>query len=132
MMTMTVTGSCVSVCAGFCFSGTSVSFVSGRTGLEFTGREFLRERKFCAAGEKKQANNYTRAPDMSWPVCEGAAKPTRFRPSGGKCAAPWHCRSASHFCVQVLCRYLKILESITTYPSRHVDINIVKVMTNVA
>jgi hypothetical protein len=108
MMTMmTVNGSGMSLSAGFGFSGTSVSFVSGRTGLEFTGRKFLRERKFCAAGEKKQANNYTRAPDMGWPVCEGSAKPTRFCPSGGKCAARWHCRSVSHFCVQVLCRISK-------------------------
>ena len=52
MMTTTVSGGvsgcCVSLCAGYGFSGTSVCFVSCRTGLEF-----LRERKFCAAGEKK-------------------------------------------------------------------------------
>ena len=59
MMTTTVSGGvsgcCVSLCAGYGFSGTSVCFVSCRTGLEF-----LRERKFCAAGEKKQTNDYTR------------------------------------------------------------------------
>jgi hypothetical protein len=64
MVTMTVTGSCVSICAGFGFSGTGVCFVSCRTGLKFTRLEFLRERKFCAAGEKKQANDDTSAPDM--------------------------------------------------------------------
>jgi hypothetical protein len=74
MMTMTMPGSGMSLCAGFSLSGTSVSFVSCRTGLEFTGLEFLRERKFCAAAEKKQANNYTRAPDMGWPVCGCTAK----------------------------------------------------------
>jgi hypothetical protein len=56
MMTVAVTGSCVSLCAGFSFSGISMSC---RTGPQFTGLEFLRERKFCAAGEKKQTNDYT-------------------------------------------------------------------------
>ena len=64
MMTTTVSGGvsgcCVSLCAGYGFSGTSVCFVSCRTGLKFTRLEFLRERKFCAAGEKKQTNDYTR------------------------------------------------------------------------
>jgi hypothetical protein len=64
MTTMSVSGSCVSVCAGFCFSGGSMSFVSCRTGLEFTRLEFLRERKFCAAGEKKQADDCTSAHDI--------------------------------------------------------------------
>jgi hypothetical protein len=49
MVTMTVAGSCVSLCADFSFSGTGVSFVSCRTHLEFTVLEFLGERKFCAA-----------------------------------------------------------------------------------
>jgi hypothetical protein len=57
MMTMTVNGSCVSLCADYSLSGTSVSC---RTHLEFTVLEFLRERKFCAAAEKNQTNDYTR------------------------------------------------------------------------
>ena len=61
MMMMTVTGSCVSLCADLSFSGASVLCVSHRTGLEFTAPEFLRERKFCAAGEKKQTNDETGA-----------------------------------------------------------------------
>jgi hypothetical protein len=68
MMTMTVSGggsgSCVSLCAGYGFSGTSVfcvSRVSCRTHFECTGLEFLGERKFCAAGDKKQADDETGA-----------------------------------------------------------------------
>jgi hypothetical protein len=60
MMTMTVNGSCVCLYADLSFSGTGVSFVSCRTHLEFTGLEFLRERKFCAAAEKNQTNDRTR------------------------------------------------------------------------
>ena len=60
MMAMTVTGgassSCVSLCADLSLSGTSVSRVSYRMALEFLG-----ERKFCAAGEKKQTNDETGA-----------------------------------------------------------------------
>jgi hypothetical protein len=72
MMTMSVNGSGMSLCADFNFSGTSVSC---RTGLEFTGLEFLRERKSGAAREKNQAYNDTRPPDIRLPVCGGTAKP---------------------------------------------------------
>jgi hypothetical protein len=61
MMMMTVTGSCVSFCMGVSVSGTSVSrvsCVSRLTVLELTSLEFLGERKFGAAGEKKQTNEY--------------------------------------------------------------------------
>ena len=68
MMTTTVSGGvsgcCVSLCAGYGFSGTSVCFVSCRTGLKFTRLEFLRERKFAAAGENNQADDYTSAAAM--------------------------------------------------------------------
>jgi hypothetical protein len=56
MMTVAVSGSCVSLCADYSLSGTSVSC---RTHLEFTVLEFLGERKFCAAAEKKQADDDT-------------------------------------------------------------------------
>jgi hypothetical protein len=78
MMTMTVSGCvsgcCVSLCAGYGFSGTSVCFVFCCTGLEFTRFEFLREREFGATGEKKQADDCTSAPGMGRPVCGGTAK----------------------------------------------------------
>jgi hypothetical protein len=77
MMTMTVTGSCVSLCAHFSSSGRSVSFVSWRTGLEVTVLEFLRERNFCAADEKKQAYDDTNAHDIGRRVYSGTAKPAR-------------------------------------------------------
>jgi hypothetical protein len=102
MMTTIVIGSRVSLCAGFSLS---VSFVFCRIGLEeFTIVEFLGERKSGGAGEKKKANNDTRAPDKGWPVCEGAVKSTPFRPSGGKCAAPWYRRNGSQVCFQIPCR----------------------------
>jgi hypothetical protein len=86
----------------------------------------LRERKFCATGEKKQANDDTSAPDMRRRVCGGTAQPARSCPLGGKYAAPWHRRSASHFWFQVPCRSLKILVPMKTYPSRHVDLKIIE------
>jgi hypothetical protein len=118
MMTTTVSGGvsgcCVSLCAGYGFSGTSVCFVFCRTGLKFTRLEFLRERKFCAADEKKQANDDASAPAMGRPVCGGAVKPGRSclselslyeqKPSGRRCIAPWHRRNASQSCFQVPCR----------------------------